>query len=151
MNRLTRRDSKGWYIKDQSVAYDERRRGEEIDRLAAYEDTGLEPEEIVDLRRAWDMYGGEDGINKMIAGIQRKAPNNEPLTLEELLEMDGEPVYMYAANHFNGRYGFWNIVGKFEKQLGGILFSGRMTGLFSCEDYGDTWLAYRMNPEEGTT
>ena len=43
-----------------------------IDRLAAYEDTGLEPEEVADLQRAWDMYGGEEGITAM------PAPPNPP-------------------------------------------------------------------------
>lgn len=46
MIRLTHIDSRGWYIDDQSAAYDGRRRGEEINRLAAYEDTGLEPKDI---------------------------------------------------------------------------------------------------------
>lgn len=50
MERLTHKDSKGWYIHDISVHYDECRRGEEIDRLAAYEDTGLTPEEIITLK-----------------------------------------------------------------------------------------------------
>ncbi|MCX4373471.1 MAG: hypothetical protein OSJ58_16955 [Dysosmobacter sp.] len=40
-------------------------------RLAAYEDTGLEPEEITPLI----------------------PPPNDPLTLEELREMNGEPVW----------------------------------------------------------
>lgn len=50
MERLTHIDNKGWYIDDQSVAFDERRRGKEINRLAEYEDTGLTPDEIKGLR-----------------------------------------------------------------------------------------------------
>ncbi len=50
MERLTKIDSIGWYINDQSIAYDERRRGKEIDRLAAYEDTGLEPCDYTTMR-----------------------------------------------------------------------------------------------------
>ena len=42
-----------------------------LNRLAAYEDTGLEPEKIADL----------------------VAPPNIPLTLDELRQMDGEPVW----------------------------------------------------------
>ncbi len=54
MGRLTKRDSKGWYVEDQSVAFsnDGRRRGDSVDRLAAYEDTGLEPEEIEAIKNA---------------------------------------------------------------------------------------------------
>lgn len=37
------------------------------DRLAAYEDTGLEPKEIIDLQQAWDMYGGELGITEILS------------------------------------------------------------------------------------
>jgi len=53
VERLTHIDNKGWYISDQSVAYDERRRGKEVDLLAAYEDTGLTPEEIVTLQASF--------------------------------------------------------------------------------------------------
>lgn len=38
MDRLTKKDKFGWYVDDQSVPYDEKRRGIEIDRLAAFED-----------------------------------------------------------------------------------------------------------------
>lgn len=54
MERMTHKDGKGWFIEDQSVAYDERRRGKVVDRLAAYEDAGLTPEEI---ERVLDAYG----------------------------------------------------------------------------------------------
>lgn len=46
MERLTHIDHAGWYVDDQSIAFDERRRGKDVDRLAAYENTGLEPEEV---------------------------------------------------------------------------------------------------------
>ncbi len=54
MARLTKRDSKGWYVEDQSVAFsnDGCYRGENVDRLAAYEDTGLEPEEVTAVKHA---------------------------------------------------------------------------------------------------
>ncbi len=51
-----------------------------LNRLAAYEDTGLTPEEIMGLI----------------------APN-DPLTLDELREMDGEPVWITPG-------GFWALV-----------------------------------------
>lgn len=38
MKRLTYIDHIGWYIEDQSIAFDEQRRGLDVDRLAAYED-----------------------------------------------------------------------------------------------------------------
>ena len=35
------------------------------DRLAAYEDTGLEPEEVKSLKETWDLFGGADGIQSV--------------------------------------------------------------------------------------
>ena len=61
-----KKDMTAHYIHDRFVALDK-----VIDRLAAYEDTGLTPEEIVAL-------------------IQ---PPNDLLTLEELREMGGEPYW----------------------------------------------------------
>lgn len=65
MERLTHKDSKGWYIHDQSIAYDECRRGKEIDLLAAYENTGRTPEEIVKLTEEVNIWksGYYDIIN----------------------------------------------------------------------------------------
>lgn len=55
MERMTHKDGNGWYIEDQSVAYDERRRGKDVNRLAAYEDTGLTPERVAELAQAeWE-------------------------------------------------------------------------------------------------
>ena len=46
MERLTYIDCYGWYAADPSNQFENRVRGKAIDRLAAYEDTGLTPEEI---------------------------------------------------------------------------------------------------------
>lgn len=54
-------------------------KGPIIDRLAAYEVTGLMPEEVADLQRAWDMYGGEEGIT---AAFQKAAERDA--AVEEL-------------------------------------------------------------------
>ena len=59
---------------------------------------------------------------------------NEPLTLDELREMDGEPVWLVNQN--GGR---WVIMS------GVYLWNSRKNA-----DYGKTWLAYRQKPEEGT-
>lgn len=56
-----------------------------IDRLAAYEDTGLEPEEIESIKSL--CLGGEHYVLGFLP------PPNEPLTLEQLRAMDGEPVW----------------------------------------------------------
>ena len=67
---------------------------------------------------------------------------NEPLTLDELREMDGEPVWVQSPGV--PEYGRWAIV---EGVGENCLF---LHDDFTCHDYGKTWLAYRKKPEEGT-
>ena len=71
--------------------------------------------------------------------------NNEPLTLDELLKMDGEPVYCVE------------ITGREEwlfRRDGGF---ADMYGEFTSDDFvvwdncGKLWWCYRQKPEEGTT
>lgn len=57
MKRLTMKDENGCFLTDKtatvtwnSLIGENRYRGEAVDRLAAYEDTGLEPEEIIELK-----------------------------------------------------------------------------------------------------
>lgn len=54
MERFTHRNNIGWVVCGDGIYSDggvqEGFRGEAIDRLAAYEDTGLEPERIVELK-----------------------------------------------------------------------------------------------------
>ena len=57
---------------------------------------------------------------------------NDPLTLDELRKMDGEPVWLVNQN--GGR---WVIMS------GAYLWDSRKNA-----DYGKTWLAYRQKPEE---
>lgn len=103
-----------------------------IDRLAAYEDTGLEPEEIMGLcsmdRRA-----------KMAELLRME--ENKPLTLEELRGMDGEPVWVECLGTKD--YSAWTIVD--------ICLNGIHTKYFYADFdyYGVEWLAYRRKPEEG--
>ena len=65
---------------------------------------------------------------------------NEPLTLDELQKMDGEPVYIV-----DGDVAWWDIV-SFSLQGWLYLVKGKQ---FRYSRYGE-WLAYRQKPEEGT-
>lgn len=67
---------------------------------------------------------------------------NEPLTLDELRKMDGEPVWVQSPGI--PEYGRWAIV---EGAGENCLF---LHDDFTCHDYGKSWLAYRQKPEEGT-
>ena len=124
-----------------------------IDRLAAYEDTGLTPEEVADLQRAWDMYGGEEGITALLA-----TPPNAPLTLEELREMPLLEWLWVEVIRPTKRQQFRNIKSAyyqiFEDYTDGEALCCGWPGViheFEYEDYGKTWLAYRRKPEEGAT
>lgn len=70
-------------------------------------------------------------------------PPNDPLTIEELREMDGEPVWVY--NSYNG----WcncRVVECIKPE--DVFFTDGTARRISS--YGDGWLAYRRRPEEGT-
>lgn len=74
--------------------------------------------------------------------VPAKAPN-EPLTPEQLREMDGEPVWI--ANPDALGYGRWGIVdGVYQAEDDQVLM---LRGDYSCHYYGKTWLAYRRPPE----
>ena len=63
----------------------------------------------------------------------------EPLTLDELRKMDGEPVWVQSPGV--PEYGRWAIV---EGVGENCLF---LHDDFTCHDYGKTWLAYRQKPK----
>lgn len=54
MERATQRDKRGYYLVGDGIYSDEgspeKFRGRDVDRLAAYEDTELSPEEIIELK-----------------------------------------------------------------------------------------------------
>ena len=64
----------------------------------------------------------------------------EPMTLDELRKMDGEPVWVQSPGV--PEYGRWAIV---EGVGENCLF---LHDDFTCHEYGKTWLAYRQKPEE---
>ena len=71
----------------------------------------------------------------------------EPLTLEELRQMDGEPVWIKL---FDPDEEFWVLRNEWVDTRNPdpmILLHMRW---YSHADYGKTWLAYRRKPEEGT-
>lgn len=69
-------------------------------------------------------------------------PPNEPLTLEQLREMDGEPVYMVDLTGGT----LWDQWIIFERHTYDG-FIPRGGGYFGCASYGGKWLAYRRPPE----
>ncbi|MCI8623775.1 MAG: hypothetical protein HFG26_08945 [Provencibacterium sp.] len=74
-------------------------------------------------------------------------PNN-PLTLDELREMDGEPVWVVSVSSINGFEGHWDIC---EWENGTVVLLPHCMESPDISLYGKTWLAYRRKPEERTT
>lgn len=74
--------------------------------------------------------------------ILPKSKRNEPLTLDELRRMEGQPVYIVENTEY------WAIVNSFD-QVGVYLLSyGNPDDYGYFGFYGKTWLAYRQKPEE---
>ena len=76
-------------------------------------------------------------------------PPNEPLTPNELREMDGEPIYVTTKNYGDGWCILnWHGVNKSYTYFSRTGTSEGMTATpISAKTYGDLWLAYRRPPE----
>lgn len=83
-------------------------------------------------------------------------PQNDPLTIEELREMDGEPVYIisefYHISEWNIPKGVGEIVIAYDVPCAGMkevipsikFIDGKE---LAVEKYGSSWVAYRRPPE----
>ena len=91
----------------------------------------------------WDGHTPAQAIERI--GKLSAQPANEPLTLEQLKQMDGEPVWVSAEE--NGHYDY---CGAYKYGFCAILrttithpCATSVYGIrYSFEDYGKTWLAY---------
>ena len=77
-------------------------------------------------------------------------PPNEPLTLDELLKMDGEPVYVvFRPDNSGDKPQFWALVSA-DKQHDEVYLLDSMGGAWS---YAEIWAnreaIYRRPPEGG--
>ena len=67
------------------------------------------------------------------------AKPNDPLTLEELRELDGEPMWVEFLYNKAPR---WMLVNTEDDDVQSVYTSA------DFESYGEQWLAYRRRPEE---
>lgn len=139
-----------------------------VDRLAAYEETGLEPEDIEALQKR------EQGLAELLVNVSCGCavsytrltelaqaekdgwlvvmPPNDPLTLEELRELGDDWVWIkLLVPLYRMETGYYVKHKKFSSE--DRLCCGYpdivMRDL-SYAGYGCDWLAYRRKPEEGT-
>lgn len=178
------------------------------ERLAAYEDTGLEPEEVTQIKLAimgkslaeikefegvsidrmieltqaekdgrlvmlpdakYTDADGEKALQKAMwvcgntnnpvtrytaDAIAEKLcrevrDENPPLTLEELREMDGEPVWIAGADDDAIEGNGYAVVEFARSDFPQIWWFGNEVEMMPpTENYGKTWRAYRRKPEE---
>lgn len=78
-----------------------------------------------------------------MANLAESDPPNEPLTLEQLRKMDGEPVWVQTPGI--PQYGRWVIVAGIDTNDGQKTLYCQ--GDYTCRNYGQDWLAYRRPPE----
>lgn len=79
-----------------------------------------------------------------LAAALAELQNPNPLTLEELAQLVGEPVWVQSPGV--PEYGRWAIVEGVENtEEDKILY---LHDDFTCHDYGRVWLAYRNKPKE---
>ena len=93
------------------------------------------------LREALDMAISAIRQQEHFREVTKKV---EPLTLDELREMDGEPVYCVEITGreewlFRRDGGFADMYGEFTSD-----------DFMSWDNYGKLWWCYRQKPEEGT-
>ena len=124
-----------------------------VDRLASYEDTGLMPDDITGLMAAHGtaiaalaQYRSLGTVKELRALI--KSPPNAPLTMEELREMDGEPVWCVDGSG-NKRWAIVSVYGEYPDDFECYTAQyGRIPGWGYGIDGAAGWLAYRRKPEE---
>ena len=68
---------------------------------------------------------------------------NEPLTLAELRQMDGEPVWVEFQDGSGGCWGLVHIT-----VFTHIVFANNLFCTVGKPYFGKTWLSYRQKPEE---
>lgn len=135
---------------------------EALDLLSRYEDTRMTPEQITGFVKRWETaaeVGGlikEYGLDriKQLLKAEEDKKHNPALTIEELLEMDGEPVFYEFPNYegdepLNG----WGIVYIRRKEFCPdkiLILTDRFN--LSCWDYNSekSFKAYRRKRQEET-
>ena len=95
---------------------------------------------------AYSTMGGMlfDTAEEAIATL---TPQNEALTIEQLREMDGEPVWIKRLKGLSVCDTGWAVVDVCPNQIR-VWWPGSEVGDNPSEkDYGKTWIAYRRPPE----
>ena len=92
---------------------------------------------------SWDSEQDKERAEDLVLGMPTLTPPNEPLTLEELREMNEVPVWIQNLEEpakSQWRLLYWDR-GKY------LVLQGISVRGYLMEEYGESWLAYRRPPE----
>lgn len=108
--------------------------------------------DALNIRKYTRWFENEEDV-RQVKRMIREAPTitrppNAPLTLEQLWEMDGEPVWVVTGSAINAGRGHWDICDWWDKNTVMFPYSGEQPRIDDC---GITWFAYSRKPEDGTT
>ncbi|HWS31037.1 MAG TPA: hypothetical protein VN512_13105 [Clostridia bacterium] len=70
---------------------------------------------------------------------------NEPLTLDELRQMDGEPVWCEGETRFGTNFAGWKVVARNNLTPNVVRFTDQTD--WTNDSYGKAWLVYRSKPK----
>jgi ribosomal protein S18 acetylase RimI-like enzyme len=117
--------------------------------IAYFEDAVKESNEIIsDCTPALQAELTEQKQHFVVAleALRRAEPENKPLTLEQLRQMDGEPIYYQQIKSGYGRYRILNLTECPFPPKTFVNFDDSEKEELS-ENYGKTWLAYARKPD----
>ena len=92
---------------------------------------------------SWDSEQDKERAEDLVLGMPTLTPPNEPLTLEELREMNEVPVWIQNLEEpakSQWRLLYWDR-GKY------LVLQGISVRGYLMEEYGESWLAYSRPPE----
>lgn len=93
-----------------------------------------------------------EALTMAIDALQEKAEREDPkpLTIEELRQLDEEPVWVKPEGVIAG-YGMWCVVNhnRLTRRVEALI-PGIEKIWFEIEGYGERWTAYRHKPKEET-
>lgn len=85
----------------------------------------------------------------LLKKLKTSSPENKPLTLDELRNIDKEKVPVWIAEKGSPNHGeYWQYAYDFNSDMMAFFtFGNECEEFYSAKDYGKTWLAYARKPE----
>ena len=102
----------------------------------------VDADRLLKMMSHWKPYMDMENVREAIKKMPTLTPQNEPLTIEQLREMDGEPVWVVLGDEKWSRLNGWYLVHH------GSAYLARVDDWeLDATEYGVEWIAYRRPPE----